>query len=1225
MEKALMKYRDLIQFGPITSVVKLVESSETEVAESLIKQYVFSQKIKEDIREIIVKNISVTPSGETLGIQIVGSYGTGKSHLMAVIACIAENESLLRHLQDDGVREDFKKFAGQYKVLRFEIGTDKPLKDVVFAHIERFLETLGIQFKFDETSNFPWKVLLQQMMAEFEEVFPDKHLLIVIDELLEYLKGRSPIALSNDLMMLRQMGEICDNSRFKLMFGVQELLYRSPEFQHASEMMNKVEDRYSDLLITKEDVSFVVKERLLKKNEHQKAIVREHLSGFSHLFEDMQNRFNEYVELFPVHPRYIHHFERVKHGKSQREILKVLSINFEAIIDTDAPSRTPGLITYDSYWKELSSSMNTIPDIRKVKDISETIHEKINAYFTGARSNKKPVATAIADALCLSILCDDLNKKNGASPKSLCDDLCITLPGVDDGDLLLANVETIAKQLVTATSGSYIDVNDQTHEFYIRVEGGRNFDQDIKDYAEQVLSRDPGRSDAFFFDVMQHIVLLNQYAYRPGFKIFEHSLNWLDKKSYRLGYIFFGNPNERSTTEPIQEYYIFFCPIFSKTSINEVADEVYFDMSDLSDEVKNAIRLFGAAKALEGPAPSHQKSTFRDKLDILLKRATTLLETEYLEKTNVIYNGQCKPLKSFSLPAEGSTKEQIFSNVAARLLNTHFNEKHPHYPAFKDLNRPISKDNFDGMIKNALTRIVKPGQANRDGEAILSGLGLWAGTKVDIQNSRFAQGILEKLAEKGDGVVLNRDEILYCHYAPHNLWYSSDYHLEHQLEFVVLVALVFTGKIEITITSTRMINALTIDEALKVDGNDMFCFANVKSSKKIPGEAIRTLFESLGLPDLTVELEKGETYIQIATKAKEMVDRTVKAKTLAATGIKCRNIALIPEEQVLAHQSALERLSTTLDQIQPYNTIGKLKNFPFSSDSLKEIFSAYQLCPQIEQLHDRSQKFSKLVTYLVQARSFLASEEQPLIDDIQNAIAQLPQKLSSSDKTEITRYETTLKAIIDRYADCYLANYTRFRLSRESALQKEKIMTSDTKRICDIIRDADFLSASEYPKWLEIITTLKEGDETVTKDRVKEEPYHDFNPKDHAGKPIYRMADLEEQLQIILDKWIKAMRSIFKDPSVADNLDLLNAEDQALVESFRNGTCDLTVANAPKLRNLIATLSKGIEKVELTAETITSIFSKPLTPNEAISAITDWINTLCEGKERSKIRMVLKG
>lgn len=123
------------------------------------------------------------------------------------------------------------------------------------------------------------------MMSEFEGKFPKQHFFIVIDELLEYLKGRKPTELHNDLMLLRQLGEACDNSRFKLMFGVQELLYRSPEFQFQADMLNKIEDRYSDLIITKEDVSYVVKERLLKKDIHQKDKIREHLLKFSHLFE----------------------------------------------------------------------------------------------------------------------------------------------------------------------------------------------------------------------------------------------------------------------------------------------------------------------------------------------------------------------------------------------------------------------------------------------------------------------------------------------------------------------------------------------------------------------------------------------------------------------------------------------------------------------------------------------------------------------------------------------------------------------------------------------------------------------------------------------------------------------------------------------------------------------------------------------------------------------------
>ena len=246
-----MKYKELIHFEPIITIIKLVQASELSVAESLVKTFVFSQRIKEDVYQVIIKNLLPNPPYETKGIQIVGSYGTGKSHLMGLVSVIAENADLLKHLWNDDQKKDFKKIAGQYKVLRFEIGTDKPLKDIVFSQIEQYLGKEGIDFSFDEKSNFSWKELIQHMMADFERKFPNKHFLIVIDELLEYLKGRKTGELSNDLMLLRQLGEACDNSRFKLMFGVQELLYRAPEFQFQAEMLNKIEDRFADLVITK--------------------------------------------------------------------------------------------------------------------------------------------------------------------------------------------------------------------------------------------------------------------------------------------------------------------------------------------------------------------------------------------------------------------------------------------------------------------------------------------------------------------------------------------------------------------------------------------------------------------------------------------------------------------------------------------------------------------------------------------------------------------------------------------------------------------------------------------------------------------------------------------------------------------------------------------------------------------------------------------------------------
>jgi hypothetical protein len=337
-----MLYKELIQFEPITTVVKLVNSGDLSVAQNLVKTFVFSKKMEEDLREIVIKNLVCEPTYETKGIQIVGSYGTGKSHLMSLISAIAENSDLLGLLQNQDVKNDFSGIAGKYKVLRFEIGTDKPLKDIVFAQIERHLKKELVDFKFDDDSHFSWKELVQQMMAEFEANFPSHHFLIVIDELLEYLKGRKPNELHNDLMLLRQLGEACDNSRFKLMFGVQELLYRSSEFQFQADMLNKIEDRYADLIITKEDVSFVVKERLLKKDIHQKSRIREHLLQYAHLFEGINTNLNEFIDLFPVHPNYVSYFEKIKHGKSQREILKVLTTKFEEIFEKEVPDNNPG-------------------------------------------------------------------------------------------------------------------------------------------------------------------------------------------------------------------------------------------------------------------------------------------------------------------------------------------------------------------------------------------------------------------------------------------------------------------------------------------------------------------------------------------------------------------------------------------------------------------------------------------------------------------------------------------------------------------------------------------------------------------------------------------------------------------------------------------------------------------------------------------------------------------
>lgn len=1222
-----MKYNDVIHFDPITSIIKLVDTDKKTVSENIVKTYVFSRKIEEDIKKIILQNLAINSNHETKGIQVVGSYGTGKSHLMALIAAIAENKDLLPLLGDKELQESFSLIAGHYKVLRFEIGTDKPLKDIVFAQIERYLEKNSVEFRFDENSNFSWKELLQDMMAVFEAKFPDKHFLIVIDELLEYLKGRNPTILNNDLMLLRQLGEACDNSRFKIMFGVQELLYRSPEFQFAAQMLNKVEDRFADIIITKEDVAFVVKGRLLKKDNHQKQKIRDHLLKFSHLFDGINTNLNEYVDLFPVHPSYVSHFEQIKHGKHQREILKVLSTHFQVIMDSPIPEDSPGLITYDSYWVDLSSNPSTvtITDVRTVKDKVEIIYDRINSQFVQARANRKPLAIQIANALAIRILCDDLDKKNGASASNLKEDLCRTIPGADNSDLLLQTIENVANQLKTATAGQYVDLDTVSGIYYLRTEGGINITQIIREYADSVLKRNDDQADQYFFDFLQYVLSLQQNTYRTGFKIWQHSLEWLDKKSFRLGYIFFGNPNERSTTEPIQQYYIFFCPLFNSISRNDESDEIYFDMTGFSNDFKERILLYGASKAMEANASSDQKSLFRSQIEENQMRAMDLFEKEFVPKTKVIYKGKETILKTYSLPGEGASKEMVFNVVSARLLNKHFSDKYPDYPAFSDLLSPLSKDNFDGRIKNALKKLTEFNQPNRDGEAILSGLGLLSGHSIDTKNSKYADSIRKKLKAKGEGKVLNRDEILYPHYMPKNLLYSLDYTLDHQLEFVVLASMVFKGDIEITWSPSKALSATNIDtELLSLSDDDYFSYQSIREPVGLPIKAIKELFSSLGLPDLSTELEKPETLSAILLESKTRAERVVQMRAFLTSGIKCRNISLLSEKETQEMSISLDKLATVLDGIQSYNTFGKLRGFKYREDELKETFKAWAFCDTIENLEERAKKFEKVIGYLNTAQSFIVEMERPLKDDINAAIQQLPEVLQKNDGNAIKKYEALLNSLVGQYTDYYLSQYTKCRLSHADAVKQDQLLNSETKRICDIIKDTEFITKTEYEDWINFITSLKEADQSLTKKKIMEEPYHGFNPREYYRKTPFSITEFSEQLDGIKEKWVKAMRSIFKDPSVKANLEVLDKASRKLVEDFKDEKIDITSENAVSIRKLIDELSKGFDRIEISIAGFKEVFNKPLKPEEAVDTFDKYIESLCKGKERSKVRIIVR-
>ena len=79
--------------------------------------------------------------------MIVGNFGTGKSHLMSVIAAVATDADNLQYLQNKNFAKDIEVIAGKFEVLRMKVdGLTMPLREIIMGEIEDDFRSRGITY-----------------------------------------------------------------------------------------------------------------------------------------------------------------------------------------------------------------------------------------------------------------------------------------------------------------------------------------------------------------------------------------------------------------------------------------------------------------------------------------------------------------------------------------------------------------------------------------------------------------------------------------------------------------------------------------------------------------------------------------------------------------------------------------------------------------------------------------------------------------------------------------------------------------------------------------------------------------------------------------------------------------------------------------------------------------------------------------------------------------------
>ena len=1241
-----MRYGDLIQFEPIESVIQLLDANRPDMASRLVSTYVISDDMAERIAKLMIPQLAFDESVDHKGVLVVGNYGTGKSHLMSVLSLVAEDASFVSMIRHPKVAEAATAIAGKFKVHRIEISSQMSLRDIITQQLELFLEKHGISYSFppaDKVVNN--KAAFEEMMAAFAEVHPNHGVLLVVDEFLEYLRSRKDHDLVLDLSFLREIGEVTKHLRFRFVAGVQEAIFDSSRFEHVADSLRRVKDRFTQVLLARQDVSFVVAERLLKKSADQQDKIRSYLTPFAKFYGSMNERMDEYVRLFPVHPDYLKTFERISFAE-KRNALETLSLAMRALVDKDVPSDRPGLITFDDYWKTVqgNSVFRSDPNIKEVLRVSEVLDSRVQQAFT--RPAYKPMALRIINGLFVHRLTTggDIHVPIGPTAEELRDTLCLYQPGIEDmgGEPaadLLSLVQTVMREIIKTVNGQFISKAPDTEQYYLDLKKDIDYDAQIEKRAEAL--SDDTLDRAYYNAIKRLMERTDETTYVTGHQIWQYQIEWQDRRVDRNGYLFFGAPNDRPTAQPERDFYIYFIQPFEPPRFRDESktDEVFFRLKGLDEEIKRHLSFYAAAQDLASTASGGAKAIYISKADDVLRAMSKWLQEKQMTAFEVTYQGKTKTLQDWSKgvsmrdkarlgPDERINFRDVVNIVSGLALNPQFAETSPEYPSFSVL---VTEANRKQLIGNAL-KALAGGTRTKDAAAILDALEMLDGDRIEPGRSRYAQEVLARLKVKGHGQVLNRSELLS---GPSDVEYFAPvrFRLEPDLLVTVLGGLVYAGDIVLAITGDKIDSGkLTLLAERSLD--ELAQFKHVEAPKEINVAVLRSLFELLGLsPGLAQLATQGseEPVKQLQESVSGLVRRVLAANTDMQGRLSFWGQSLLREDEVRDWRTRLEALKTFTESLAPYNTVGKLKNLRIGSGDIDAQKKNLEVLAAVERLLELVAELGSTAAYLSQAEMVLPGDH-PWVKQAQAARNDILSKLGT-DRTvqHAAEYRQTLAQLKKDYVTAYIASHSKARLGVAEDKTKTALRKDSRLVAMRALAGISLMPTSQLTVFEEKLDNLKSCYHLSDSELVASPycPHCSYKPANESlpfGVAANALTQLDDDLDRLLAGWQQTLLDNLDDPIIQANLDLLKAAARALIQSFV-ASKTLPDPVTPDFVSAVQEALSGLEKIAVTSDDIKKALlhgGSPATPDDLRKRFEAFLNERCKGKDATKLRFVVE-
>jgi len=1223
-----VKYKDLVNFDPVESIIKLTEANKKQDAERFVKTYVMSDGMADALTSVVLPQLHFENPVDNKGIFIVGNYGTGKSHLMSVISAIAESRDMLAFVKNERFRNAADSIAGKFEVLRFEIGSSKmELRDIVTKEIEKDLHKRGIEFTFpsmEEVSNTTDSLV--EMMNLFQEKYPDQGYLIVVDELLDYLRHLTEQNMVLALTFLREMGEVSKVSRIRFMAGLQESLFESGQFSFVTDSLNRVKARFEQIMIKKQDISFVVSERILKKNDRQKAWIREHLTKFGPLYRNLSDRLEEYVNLFPIHPSYIETFEKV-YIAEKREILKTISFTIKDMLDKEIPEDGTGIISYDSYWDFIKNDpgMKADADIREVIEKSGVLESLIESSYT--RPTYRPMAKKVIHALSVKRLtAGDIHAPLGLTVDNMKDELFIytKMPEMEES-FLKSTVETVVKEIIKTVNGQFITYNSDNEQYYLDLKKDVDYDARIQAKADFI---GEDTLNKYYYNIILKAMEWERPEYVVGRRIYQYELIWEEKKVERAGYLFMGLPNERTTAQPPRNFYIYFLPPYGNNkhdgSIGE--DEVYFEFVNRDEKIDEYIRMYSAAISMFETSSGNSKTVYYNKAMGYQKKAVEWIQEHIKECFEVRYDGESKTilywLKSRAI-VDVPVKDYI-DMTASTCLSPYFQSKYPDYPKFSVL---VTQKNARELFKSAINYIA--GKKTDVGAKVLDSLELLDEDKnIFPEHSKYARYYINLINKLPEQQVLNRDEIF--HWVNGDEELDKGFMLEPYWVLVIMSSLVYSGDITLS-TSAKKFDATMLEELAEANTADLLEFKHCQRPMDIPMDALKSLFKFLDIPPgQIINPNTRAAAVEIMLKKiDDMINKIFDVQKFMYGNINIWGKPVINEDKKQNCKETLLELKDFLDSLKRYNTPAKLKNFKPTIKEIDGQYNALEIIKELNILRSFKQDIEPYASYLASAELVIKDETwQGQVAEVKKQIESVLMKPSCIDDNITGGITGKLAQIKGEYMQKYMELHKKHRLDLSGDERKKKILTGNLKQnleklagIKDIIPQGKFNELMDRLSSLKVCFSLIE--ENMKNTAVC--PYCSFNPADGASPVFGELDFIEDAMDKLYHEWKNILTNVIDDPRVSENISFLKKEQQtSLKPLIQNKTLPEKIDGM--FVSAINDLVKGLEKVEISTKDIeTRVFgSGPSTVEDLKKRFMDFVDDIVKGKDAGRVRIIMK-